>query len=120
MADLPWDTIALVTVSVAGVIALVALQRACRLRARRRRRQRANPNDAARLMWHEALRLSKRLKETPPDALYELAQKAAFSRAVLTEAELSVLEAYLTACIERLKTLPFPRRVWHRLVLVLY
>ena len=120
LTDLPWKTIALATVGVVTVIGGVMLQRVWRLRARRRRRQRAAPNDRARLMWHEAQRLSKALKESPPDELYALAQKAAFSRDVLTDAELSVLEAYLTACTVRLKTRPFPRRVWHRLVLVLY
>ncbi len=120
LTTLPWKTILSVMAAVVVTVGAVIFQRVCRLAARRRRRERAAPNGRARLMWREAQRLAKSLKESPPEELYALAQKAAFSRDVLTDDELAVFTAYRDDCVARLQQRSLLCRLWYRLVPVFY
>ncbi len=120
LVTLPIKEILLTAAGIAAVVIAVAGQRAIRLRVRRRRRARSDPNTRARLLWHDAGRLAAACREDPPERLYELAQKAAFSRDTLTTDELACFEAYNAEAVTRLRRASWIRRIWFRLVLVLY
>ena len=99
---------------------LVWLQRRIRLWAKKRRFGKGNANQQALAKWQEAERLSKALKEPPPQQLRELAEKAKFSPYILTEEELNQFDVYLETGVTRLKKKNIFSRFWYTWILALY
>ena len=102
------------------VACLIWLQRKLRLHRRIRRCTRGSPNAQALARWQEAARLSRHLRQPPPEALRELAEKAKFSPYTLTGEELNQFDVYLKTAVTRLKQKNIFCRFWHKLFLVLY
>lgn len=99
---------------------LVWLQRRIRLWVKKRRFEKGNANRQALAKWQEAERLSKALKEPPPQPLRELAEKAKFSPYILTEEELNHFDVYLETGVTRLKKKNIFSRFWYTWILALY
>lgn len=100
----------------AGICAAVWGQFALR-RSRRRKKMKTGPNNTRALaMWRETLRFGKLLKQSPPEKLLELAEKAKFSQHTLTDGELAEFEAYLNDCREKVAEKPLLWRSAIRLI----
>lgn len=99
---------------------LVWLQRKLRLLLKKRRLCRGSPNQQALARWQEAERLSRHLKQPPPEQLRELAEKAKFSPYTLTEEELLQLDTYLETAVTRLKKKNIFSRFFYTWILALY
>lgn len=95
-------------------------QRRVRLRLRRRSQRTGAPNAQALARWREAELLAKLLKESPPQELESLAQKAKFSQHTLSAEELGQLESYLRAAKKRLRQKPWYLRLVHQYVFAIY
>ncbi len=106
------------------IVMLAALviwfQRQLRLTLWQRRLEQASPNKKALLLWIDAIRLARLKKQSPPEALEQLAQKAKFSQHTLTEEELTQFEDYLSACRKQLREHPWYLQIAYRLVFVVY
>lgn len=113
-------TIVWVLLGIALLIGAAEGQRGLRLYLRRRRKQKSTPNQLALLCWQEAVALANRLSERPPQELLELAMMAKFSQHTVTEEHIAQFEGYLADARQRLKKRGIFRRLWDRLVLVLY
>ena len=87
---------------------------------RKRRCDRGDPNARALAKWAEAERLSRHLKQQPPEALLCLAEKAKFSPYTIADTELAAFDEYLRQAKAALKKKNFFCRLWYRWVLALY
>lgn len=88
---------------ICGAVAAVWLQYALR-RNRRHKRMHTGPvNSRALARWREVLRLCRILKETPPEALEALAEKAKFSQHKLTPEEMKTFDHWLRQALGRVK-----------------
>lgn len=92
-------------------VPVLILQRKLRLRLRRARWNRGSANQQALARWREAERLSLLLKESPPEELIALAQKAKFSQYEITGEELTAFDTHIRSCCRRLKKGPALRRL---------
>ncbi len=99
---------------------LLAGQRKLRLHLHRKRLQTGSTNRQALARWQDAERLSRLLKEPPPEELLQLAQKAKFSPHILTEAELLSFDRYNRGCLGRLKEKPWYKGIVYRYIYALY
>lgn len=70
---------------------------------RKRRLQTKDKNRRAIAYWQETCRYGKALKQKPPEALLELAEKARFSQHTLTDEELDEFCRHLQECAAALK-----------------
>lgn len=95
-------------------------QRILRLRLRRRRQQTGHPNVQALHRWRETVRLSRLLREDPPEELMQLAQKAKFSQYRLTEEELAQFDAFHSSALVRLREKPWYFNVIYRYIYAVY
>lgn len=124
---IPWKLIGTVALyvavavgSVAAVVFAVIGQRRWRLRRRQKRLDRCGANDRALLLWRHARRLCRRLKTSPSDAMYALAQKAKYSQHTLTDAELAVMQDGCRELETQLRCRPWYKRLIYVYVLCLY
>lgn len=104
----------------AAAAAVIEGQRRCRIRLRRRSQRRGPPNAQALARWRETELLAKLLKESPPQKLEVLAQKAKFSQHTLSAEELALFEGYLRTAKKRLRQMPWYLRLAHRYVFAVY
>lgn len=104
----------------AAAAAAVAGQWKLRLYLRQKRRIRGSCNEQALTRWRETVRLAKLLRQTPPEQLHQLAQKAKFSQHQLTREELQCFDAYLAQCVALIREKPAVVRLIFRLVLAVY
>lgn len=104
----------------AAAAAVIEGQRRCRIRLRRRRQRKGPPNAQALARWQETELLAKLLKESPPQELEILAQKAKFSQHTLSEEELALFDGYLRTAKKRLRQKPWYLRLAHRYVFAVY
>ena len=99
-----------------GICLVVAGQFVLRQRLRSKRMHAGHPNQRALARWRMVLRMSRLIKEEPPEELYELAEKAKFSQHTLTVGERMEFDRYLDHADARLKELPWFRRWLIRLI----
>ena len=92
---------------------LLWLLRTLRQRRRREKEAALSGNALALWRWRRYLRLCRAGKQTPDEALYELAQKARFSQHTLDEMEQARLCAGIETAAAAVRTLPAPRRWWY-------
>ena len=97
-------------------VVLVLLQRPARIRLRQLRQQNAPANTRALALWQETELISRLLKQPPPEALENLAQRAKFSQHTLTAGELNRFKTHLAAARKQLQTAPWYRRLLYRYV----
>ena len=95
-------------------------QRILRLRLRRRRQQTGHPNAQALHRWRETVRLSRLLREDPPEELMQLAQKAKFSQYRLTPEELAEFDDFHCRALGRLQEKPWYLRLVHQYIYSVY
>ncbi len=91
-----------------------------RLWIRKRGFSKGDANAQGLTWWRYTEELSGLLGEAPPDLLHGLAQKAKFSRYVLTAEELAEFEDYATQAVKKLKKRPLYFQVFCRFILALY
>jgi len=100
---------------ICAAVAAVWLQYVLR-RNRRYKKMRTGPmNGRAIARWREVRRFGRILKETPPEALEELAEKAKFSQHKMTMEELKEFDHWLRQALARLKEKKFSwliRLIW--------
>lgn len=96
------------------------LQRRLRLLLRQRQLARSGPNRQALLLWQQSVLLSKLLRQSPPEALHRLAQKAKYSPHTLTEEELRQFHSHITQAHRILKNRPWYLQILYRLVYAVY
>ena len=99
-----------------GMVLILVLQRCIRITLRRRRFRQGSPNWQALQRWQETERLSRILKEPPPEELLSLARKARFSQHTLTTEELTVFDDHLRHCRHRMEKQPLPRRLINKYI----
>ena len=97
-----------------GILLAILLQRFFRQKAWERKFLKSNPNERGLLLWKKTEALANLLGETPPEVLYELAQKARFSQHTLTEEELEVFHQQLLSSRLRLKEAPWYKKLVHQ------
>lgn len=95
---------------------ILIFQRLARLELRKRKQRRGNANQRALALWQETELLAKLLRETPPEQLRELAQKARFSQYMLEDEELVPFAEYRRRSRRRLEKRPWYRRALYRYV----
>lgn len=86
----------------------------------RRRSPGGGANARALALWQQVERLCRATRQTPPQALLALAEKAKFSRHTLTDAEVAAFEDWLGTQREKLKQSPWYLRLAYRYVFVLW
>ena len=96
------------------------LQRLLRLYLRKKRQSQGSVNTKALARWEEAERLSRLLKQEPPEEMLFLAQKAGFSHHELTTPELEQLDSYLRSCRQQLRYKKWYIRLIHKYILAAY
>lgn len=99
-----------------GIYAVIAGQYFARLGFRRKQMHTGHPNHRALARWRMVVRLSKLIKEEPPEDLYELAEKAKFSQHTLTAGERMAFDLYLRHANEELNQKPWLKRWLIRLI----
>lgn len=104
----------------AAMLLLLPLRRLTFLAIRRRRREKASLNRRCLLWWQEAERLSRALKQEPPEALLNLAQRACYSQHRLTPPDLAPMTDYCAQCREALDRQRPLKRWLQKYILVLY
>ncbi|MBO5953072.1 MAG: transglutaminase domain-containing protein [Oscillospiraceae bacterium] len=85
-----------------------------------RRQHRGSANARALALWQEVACLSRLLKQTPDQALYEFALKARFSQYSLTAVELRQFDHWLSHAKKRLKSRPIWQQLVYTLILAIY
>lgn len=91
-----------------------------RVLLRRRKLQTGSPNRQALTRWQYIERLCKPLKQTPPEELLALAQKARFSPHRLSEEELSRLSGFAARSVKQLQKHTVLKRFYYTVILALY
>jgi len=99
----------------AAVLALWT-QYTVRLRLRLKKQRTGPKNAQALARWQEIWRLGRLLKNTPPEDLLELAEKARFSQHTLTKDELFALGQYLQQQRQSVQKQPFWKRFFLKLI----
>lgn len=104
----------------AAAAAVTEGQRQIRLRLRRSRQRMGHSNLQALARWRETELLAKLLKESPPQKLEILAQKAKFSQHTLSAEELALFDGYLRVAKKRLRQMPWYLRLAYRYIFAIY
>lgn len=102
-----------------AVLALTG-QRSLRLALRKKKQYSGDPNAQALARWREAELLARLLKQSPPEELLALAQKAKFSQHTLTPEELQSFDDHRRACRRALRRQPWYKRLVHTYVFAAY
>lgn len=92
------------------------IQRSPRIFLRRRQFRQGSANRQALRRWQEVERLSRLLRECPPEELIGLAQKAKFSQHTITGEELAAFDSYLESCCRRMRKKPMPVRLIYQYI----
>jgi len=103
-----------------AVAAVLWVQRVLRLTHLRKRMEAGTPNQRALVRWTETVRLCRLQKQSPPDSLYRLAQRAKFSQHTLSDRELTQFDAFLDQSRRELQKRPWYLQIAYRLVFVVY
>lgn len=106
----PLKALAAWLLSLAAAVLAVDGQRSVRLILRKKKQHSGSSNAQALARWQETELLAKLLKQTPPEDLLMLAQKAKFSRHALSEEELARFESYLRSCRRQLRRQPWYKK----------
>ena len=101
-------------------VAAVILQWKLRLAYRQRRLESSGPNEKALLLWQQAALLCRLLRQSPPEELHCLAQKAKYSPHTLTEEELHQFHTHITQSQNALKARAWYLQIVYRLVYAVY
>lgn len=115
--DHPW--IGRLLLVMAGIILLLGQWR-LRVALRHRKKRSGKPNAQALQHWREAALCARLLKVKPDAQLHALAQKAKFSREIITAAELRQFEEYLKNSRKQLRKKPIWNQLVYTLILALY
>ncbi len=116
-ADLSWLVQLLKWLGIfAGVCVAAASQHLLRKRRRGKRMHTGHPNQRTLYRWKYVLRMSKILKEQPPQQLYELAEKAKFSQHTVSVSERMEFDRYLNDGEEKIAKMPCFKRWLIRLI----
>ena len=99
-----------------GIFFAVVGQVILRQRLRSKRMHTGHPNQRTLARWRMVLRISRLIREEPPEELYELAEKAKFSQHTMTVAERMEFDKYLDYGETRLKELHWFKRWLIRLL----
>ena len=115
--DLSWLWVVLKWLGMLLSVCLVAVgQIALRRRLRSKRLHTGHPNQRALARWRMVLRMSRLIKEQPPEELYELAEKAKFSQHTITVGERLEFDRYLDHAQEQLRKINRWKRLLIRLI----
>lgn len=114
-----WPTV-LVWTAVLAAVAACLLQSRIRVMLHKKKIKQALPNEKALLYWQETVELAKLLDAAPDQKLLHLAERAKFSRHILTEEELSQFEYHLKEAIAQLKKRNLFLQIYYRLLLAKY
>ena len=115
--DLSWLWVVLKWLGILLAICFAVVgQVILRQRLRSKRMHTGHPNQRALARWRMVLRMSRLIKEQPPEELYELAEKARFSQHTLTVGERMEFDRYLDYADTRLKELHWCKRLLIRLL----
>lgn len=109
-----------ILIGLAGIAVAAWLQYAVRVLFLKRRLQKGSTNAQAIARWQYGVRLAKCLKETLPEKLQTLAEKARFSQHKITREELAVFKTYEAYAVGVLNKKNIFVRLYCRLVLALY
>lgn len=115
--DLSWLWVVLKWLGILLAVCFVVVgQIFLRQRLRSRRMHTGHPNQRALARWRMVLRMSRLIKEQPPEALQKLAEKARFSQHTLTVGERLEFDRYLDHTQEQLKKMHWCKRWLIRLI----
>jgi hypothetical protein len=115
--DLSWLWVVLKWLGILFAVCFVVVgQVVLRKRLRSNRMHTGHPNQRALARWRMALRMSRLIKEQPPEELLELAEKARFSQHTLTVGERLKFDRYLDHAQEQLKKMRWYKRLLIRLI----
>lgn len=115
--DLSWLWVVLKWVGILLAICFVVVgQIVLRQRLRSKRMHTGHPNQRALARWRMVLRMSRLIKEQPPEALHELAEKARFSQHTLTVGERMEFDRYFDRAEARLNKMHWCKRLLIRLL----
>ena len=103
-----------------AILCLILGQWKLRVMRRRKRLNKGRHNRRGQYHWRYLVKLFRLLKETPPEACRELAQKARFSQHTLSEEELRSLEAVEKETIQRLRKKGLLWRFVYTIILAAY
>ena len=117
-ADLTWLWTALkwllgIALAVLAVVGQYRIRRSVR-------RKGGNPNARALMLWQDVENLCRFTRQTPPETLEQLAQKAKFSQHTLTAEELQTFTAWLDGERNKLNQQPWYLRLVYQYVLALW
>ena len=98
-----------------AVVAAILAQWRIRVALRQRDHRRGKPNAKALSRWREVALCARLLGVKPDPQLHALAQKAKFSREIITAQELRQFEQYLQNSRDQMKKKP----IWHQLIYTL-
>lgn len=96
------------------------VQRKLRLHIQKKQLMTGTNNQQALAYWQVAVQLAAHLKETPPQQLFLLAEKAKYSQYSLQPEEVQQFCVYVDAACQRLNQRSIFHRFWYRMILVLY
>ena len=115
--DLSWLWVILKWLGILFAVCFVVVgQFILRQRLRSKRMHTGHPNQRALARWRMVLRMTRLIKEQPPEELYELAEKARFSQHTLTVGERLEFDRYLDHAQEQLKKMHWCKRLLIRLL----
>lgn len=117
---LEYKVVLWVVVSVLGAVGILYGQRLLRLRLKKKRREKGSTNQQALNRWNELTGILRWAGKLPAPEVYDLAEKAKFSRHIITEEELTRMDEALKGAVETLRGHNFLRKFWYRFILVLY
>lgn len=107
-------------VLILAAVAAILIQWRVRVAIRRQETSRGRPNAKALSRWREAALCAKLLGGKPDPQLHALAQKAKFSREIITPAELRLFEDSLKDSRKKLKQKPIWNQLVYTLIFALY
>lgn len=105
---------------IAIVLAAIWLQWPLRLAWRRRKRRSGTANTQALVRWQDVLRLSRLLKQMPPEELKELALRAKFSQHAITAEELAAFDVFRAEAAGQLRRRPWYKQLYYCLFWAAY
>ena len=92
---------------ICGICAAVLGQYFLRLRHRKKKMRKGSPNRRVLALWQEVWRMSRILKQEPPEQLLTLAEKAKYSQHTMTAEERLVFEQHIGKLSDALNEKPW-------------
>ena len=115
-----FKTVIYVVLAILATVAVLLGQRLLRLAVKKKQRGKGNTNQQALYRWNTLTGLMHWAGKIPPTEIYELAEKAKFSRHTITEEELLRMDGAVEAAVKELRGHNLLRKFWYTVVLVLY